>query len=122
MIDGLLFEQPTKVLQCLAFGNTDRRFTIGHAFDLHDEDRTEQVFGCEIVSTGNHSKFTQNADLKATLFATAGTTLVEASPYDRIWGVGLAEDDLRIRDRKKWRGQNRLGEILTQLREDLMKK
>jgi len=75
----------------------------------------------EIVYTGNHAKFTQNPPLKAALFATAGTTLVEASPHDRIWGVGLAEDDSRIHDRKKWRGQNRLGEILARLREDLMK-
>ena len=73
----------------------------------------------EIVYTGNYAKFMQNADLKKALLATAGTTLVEASPYDRIWGVGLAADDPRIRDRKKWRGKNRLGEILTKLREDL---
>ena len=75
----------------------------------------------EIVFTGNHAKFSQNPPLKAILLATAGTTLVEASPTDRIWGVGLAEDDPRIYDRKQWRGQNRLGEILTRLREDLMR-
>ena len=75
----------------------------------------------EIVYTGNHAKFTQNPSLKAALFATAGTTLVEASPHDRIWGVGLAEDDPHIYNRNTWRGQNRLGKILTQLREDLMK-
>ena len=73
-----------------------------------------------IVTTGNRAKFTQNETLKKALFATTGTTLVEASPYDRIWGVGLAKDDPRINDRKKWRGQNRLGEILTQLRNELM--
>jgi len=74
----------------------------------------------EIVYTGNYAKFMQNAELKKALLATAGTTLVEASPYDRIWGVGLAADDPRIRDRKKWRGKNLLGEILTKLREDLI--
>jgi ribA/ribD-fused uncharacterized protein len=75
----------------------------------------------EIVYTGNHAKFTQNPPLKAALLATAGTILVEASPHDRIWGIGLAEDDPRIHDRKQWQGQNRLGEILTRLREILMK-
>ncbi len=74
----------------------------------------------EIVATGNRAKFTQNAPLKELLLASAGTTLVEASPHDRIWGIGLGEDDPRIHDRKKWRGENRLGEILTRLREELL--
>ncbi len=72
-----------------------------------------------IVYEGNEAKFTQNNDLLEALLATRGTTLVEASPDDRIWGVGLAEEDPRIRHRRTWRGTNWLGEILTQLRENI---
>jgi len=73
-----------------------------------------------IVYRGNHAKFTQNPELLLVLLATAGHTLVEASPTDRIWGIGLAEDDPRIHQRATWRGTNWLGEVLTQLREDLL--
>ncbi|MDF2936414.1 MAG: cyclohydrolase [Paenibacillaceae bacterium] len=74
----------------------------------------------QFVYEANHGKFTQNPLLLETLLATKGTTLVEASPTDRIWGVGLEEDDPRIRNRATWRGTNWLGEILTKLREDLL--
>ncbi|WP_375767725.1 NADAR family protein [Archangium gephyra] len=73
-----------------------------------------------IVYEGSHAKFTQNAELLAALLATAGTELVEASPMDRIWGVGLSAEDPRIQDPATWRGQNLLGKVLTRLREDLL--
>jgi len=73
-----------------------------------------------IVMTGSRAKFTQDAALRATLLATAGTTLVEASPYDRIWGIGLAATDPRAQDPSQWRGGNRLGQILTRLRDELL--
>jgi ribA/ribD-fused uncharacterized protein len=72
-----------------------------------------------IVLAGSRAKFTQNADLLALLLATRGTTLVEASPYDRIWGIGLAATDPKAQDPATWRGQNLLGKILTQLRDEL---
>jgi ribA/ribD-fused uncharacterized protein len=72
------------------------------------------------VKTGARAKFTQHLKLLADLLATAGTLLVEASPYDRVWGVGLSASDPRIRDRAKWRGENRLGHLLTDLREELL--
>jgi ribA/ribD-fused uncharacterized protein len=75
----------------------------------------------EIVYRGNWAKFTQNDELKQLLLATSGTTLVEASPADRIWGIGLGEDDPQARDRKTWRGRNWLGEVLTKVREDIIK-
>jgi ribA/ribD-fused uncharacterized protein len=75
---------------------------------------------CEIVRAGNRAKFSQNAELKAQLLATRGTTLVEASPYDRIWGIGLSAKDPRALDPKQWKGQNLLGKILTELREELL--
>ncbi|MGG1651864.1 NADAR family protein [Paenibacillus sp. NRS-1780] len=76
----------------------------------------------QFVYDGSYAKFTQNSNLLKHLLKTKGTTLVEASPTDTIWGVGLAETDARIRCRKSWRGTNWLGEILTKLREDVLQK
>ena len=73
-----------------------------------------------IVRAGNRLKFTQNAALHEVLLATRGTTLVEASPFDRIWGIGLGADNPKAQDPKTWRGQNLLGKILTQLRDELL--
>lgn len=75
----------------------------------------------QIVYDGNYAKFTQNPLLKQKLLATKGTTLAEASPLDRIWGIGLSDVDPRAKDRTKWLGTNWLGEILTQLRYELIK-
>jgi ribA/ribD-fused uncharacterized protein len=72
------------------------------------------------VYKANYHKFTQNKGLRHELFSTAGTTLVEASPYDDVWGIKLGEEDPRALDRSQWQGTNWLGEVLTQLREDLM--
>lgn len=72
-----------------------------------------------LVYQGNYAKFKNNQKLLDILMATDGTTLVEASPTDTIWGIGLAEDDARAYSRETWRGTNWLGEVLTQLREDL---
>ncbi|MEL7221345.1 MAG: NADAR family protein [Bacteroidota bacterium] len=76
----------------------------------------------EIVFAGNKMKFNQNEDLKQALLATVGTTLVEASPYDQIWGVGLSANEETIQSRKSWNGLNLLGEILTEIREEMIRK
>jgi ribA/ribD-fused uncharacterized protein len=75
----------------------------------------------KLVYQANYAKFTQNPSLLRALLDTKGTTLVEASPYDRIWGIGLSEVDPRALDRSQWRGENLLGKILTDLRENLIK-
>ncbi len=74
-----------------------------------------------VVRRGNLAKFTQNEHLLSALMATQGTTLVEASPDDPIWGIGLSEDDPRAHDRQSWQGRNWLGEVLTDLREYLQR-
>ena len=48
-----------------------------------------------------------------------GKTFVEASPYDRIWGVGLAQDDPAIDDERNWKGRNLLGKAITEVRDIL---
>ena len=73
----------------------------------------------DLVYCGNYAKFTQDQKLKGILLATDGTTLVEASRYDRVWGMGLSADDPKILSRKTWKGTNWLGEVLTKVREDI---
>lgn len=72
-----------------------------------------------IVLEGNRFKFTQNPGLLQQLLETEGTTLVEASPRDRLYGIGLSANNPKALDRKTWRGKNLLGETLTKLREEL---
>jgi ribA/ribD-fused uncharacterized protein len=73
----------------------------------------------DIVYAGCYHKFTQNPKIMNTLMETRGTLLVEASPYDKIWGIGLGEDDPARLDPRKWKGTNWLGEVLTKLRDNL---
>lgn len=75
----------------------------------------------EDVYDGLYLKFTQNESALQELLDTGTTLLVEASPYDLIWGVGWNWFDDEILDSKNWRGTNWLGEVLTKLRDDLVK-
>ena len=75
-----------------------------------------------IVYEGNKAKFEQNPHCYEALEKTVGTTLVEASPYDRVWGIGLEETDDRAHNRSTWRGENLLGVVLTDLRINMIGK
>ena len=79
-----------------------------------------QLFREGVVFDGSYAKYSQNPDLREALLATRGPTLVEAAPSDRVWGIGLAEEDPRARDRVQWRGLNLLGEALSRVREVLL--
>ncbi|KAJ7791957.1 hypothetical protein B0H14DRAFT_2933785 [Mycena olivaceomarginata] len=68
-----------------------------------------------IVTEGTVHKFRQNADLRARLFATGDTLLVEASPFDKIWGIGCSEANAISRAGNSW-GLNLLGKALVEAR------
>lgn len=74
-----------------------------------------------IVVEGNYAKFSQNPELKDFLLSTGDKILVEASPVDKIWGIGLAEDDDRVIDPAQWQGENHLGFALMEVRDMLRK-
>jgi ribA/ribD-fused uncharacterized protein len=74
---------------------------------------------CTIVEAGNLAKFSQNAALRKFLLDTSEDVLVEASPVDAIWGIGLAADDARALDPAQWQGLNLLGFALMQVRRRL---
>ena len=72
-----------------------------------------------IVVAGSVAKFGQNHELGSFLLGTAPRVLVEASPQDRIWGIGLAEKDRDARQPERWRGSNLLGFALMKARAEL---
>jgi hypothetical protein len=62
-----------------------------------------------LVTEGSVHKFAAHLDLRAYLLGTGTRVLVEASPLDRVWGIGLAADDERAQRPDAWRGLNLLG-------------
>ncbi|MFG3036320.1 MULTISPECIES: NADAR family protein [unclassified Streptomyces] len=72
-----------------------------------------------IVVEGSVHKFASDPALTGFLLGTGNRVLVEASPVDRIWGIGLAADDPRAQDPARWRGLNLLGFALMEARDRL---
>jgi len=73
----------------------------------------------KIVVDGNIAKFSQNPELGGFLKKTRDKILVEASPYDRIWGIGMAQDNPDINNPFNWNGSNLLGFALMDVRKIL---
>jgi ribA/ribD-fused uncharacterized protein len=73
----------------------------------------------EIVVAANVAKFSQNSALGEFLCRTGDKILVEASPVDRIWGIGLAGDHPHAGNPATWQGLNLLGFALMQARAQL---
>ncbi|MBO0763834.1 MAG: NADAR family protein [Hyphomicrobiaceae bacterium] len=81
---------------------------------FNEEVWAEQRF--EIVVEASIEKFGQNSELGAYLLKTGDAVLLEASPVDRVWGIGLAADDPRAMRPGQWRGLNLLGFALMRAR------
>ncbi len=75
----------------------------------------------QVVKKGNMLKFGQNESLKQFLISTKNKILVEASPVDVIWGIGMTEDNVNAINPREWKGQNLLGFALMEVREELKK-
>lgn len=133
VVDGVEFptaEHYMMVKKAELFGNTDIAQKMLDGADpgkvkalgrqvkgFNDELWNKHRF--DIVVRGNLAKFSQNEALKEFLLATKKRVLVEASPYDRIWGVGLAADSEQIQKPQQWRGENLLGFALMAVRKQL---
>lgn len=68
-----------------------------------------------VVAVASREKYNQNPSYKAELLQCAGTKMVEASPYDKIWGIGLSKEQAEKIPEAKWPGENLLGKVLTDL-------
>jgi ribA/ribD-fused uncharacterized protein len=76
----------------------------------------------QLVVEGNVARFSQNRELGDYLLGTRERVLVEASPSDRIWGIGLAADSAEAMNPEQWRGLNLLGFALMEARRQLREK
>lgn len=116
---AMLFNDREAAARILAAESPREQQAVGREVRGFDE-AVWVLFREGIVYAGNYARFSQNADQRELLFSTRGTTLVEASPHDRVWGIGLTADDPRAHDRSRWLGLNLLGETLTRVREALL--
>ena len=73
----------------------------------------------DIMVKVNLFKYRQNVLIKDRLLSTEDKIIVEASPTDSIWGIGLHWSDDRVLDESKWMGQNLLGKVLMEIRDRL---
>ncbi len=92
--------------------------SLGRKVRGFDKYKWEQVCR-DYVYEGNYAKFTQNQDLKDELLTYGDREIVEASPEDAIWGIGMHERHPDILDKSKWQGTNWLGEAIMRVRETL---
>jgi len=76
-----------------------------------------ETFARDYVTLGNYNKFTQNPEFASFLEDNKGKFFVEASPYDKIWGIGLAENTPGIENPANWQGTNWLGECINAARD-----
>lgn len=104
-----------RIIQCRKPGEAKAigREVLGYTEDVWNAHRFE------IVKQGNWHKFSQHPDLAEFLLKTDNRILVEASPVDAIWGIGLQENDKRIGDIAAWPGLNLLGFALMEVRDHL---
>lgn len=92
--------------------------SLGRSVKNFNTDKWNKVCR-EFVYQGNLAKFTQNPRLKVELMKTDDKEIVEASPYDKIWGIGMGVEHRNIEDKSKWQGTNWLGEAIMRVRETL---
>jgi ribA/ribD-fused uncharacterized protein len=83
-----------------------------------DDGRWHEV-SYQVVLAGNQAKFGQHPELADYLRRTGRRILVEASPSDWIWGVGLARTEPDVYHPTRWRGRNLLGFVLMDVRDQL---
>lgn len=117
---ALLFDDQDAFKQIIACTKPAEAKALGRAVKGYDDIRwNENKF--EIVLHGTIHKFAQNKVPGTYLIGTGDRVIVEASPVDPVWGIGLAQDSPQALHPDTWRGENLLGFALMEARDFLLK-
>ncbi|TCJ95205.1 NADAR family protein [Nocardia alba] len=117
---AMLFEDATTAAKILGAGHPSQAKKLGRQILDFDEKIWERA-RFDIVVAGTVAKFGQDDALRSYLVGTGSRVLVEASPVDRIWGIGMAADDPHALDPGRWKGLNLLGFALMRARDELVR-
>lgn len=110
-----LFDDPATLAKILAAATPNEAKSLGRKVRAYDDARWV-MHRFEAVVRGNAAKFAQSPAMRAFLLGTGQRVLVEASPVDAIWGIGMAAADPRIDHPSQWQGLNLLGFALMVVR------
>jgi ribA/ribD-fused uncharacterized protein len=118
---ALLFEDTVIANKVMNTKSPKSQKALGRKVSNFDDDVWNRHC-VDIVYKGNYAKFSQNEKLKETILSLRhkDRELVEASPVDKIWGIGMADTDDGVKQRANWKGKNLLGKILTCVRDELL--
>ena len=108
-------EMLAEILKCHSPAEAKK---LGRKVRNFDQD-TWGKHNTDIVTQGNLLKFSQHPDLKKFILNTGDRVIVEASPRDRIWGIGMGKNNENAENPAKWRGRNLLGFCLMEVRDKL---
>ncbi len=115
---AVLFKDEEMAEKILVANTPGEAKKLGRKVKGFDHD-TWEAHRDEIVVEGNVLKFSQHEEMKAFLLNTGERVLVEASPRDNIWGIGLSQDAEQIENPNTWKGLNLLGFALMEARDQL---
>ena len=113
---AVLFNDKISADKILKSNNPMQIKTYGRAVKGFNEDLWVQ-YREQIADQCNRAKFTQHNDLRKILLSTGDALIAEASPSDKIWGIGV--DELMGKNIKTWKGFNLLGKSLMRVREEI---
>lgn len=116
---ALLFDDKWVADMIMRTNNPQEQKHLGRKVRNFDADKWNSV-ALHIVTELCYQKFTQNDELKTLMLSHGNREFVEASPLDKIWGIGLHYDDDEVLDRNKWKGTNWLGIALTKARDRII--
>lgn len=117
---ALLFKDEESFQKIIESKTAKEAKSLGRTVKNFD-DETWKSKCFEIVVQGNFHKFSQHEELKYFLLNTNNQVIVEASPVDKIWGIGLKKENPKCLNPRTWNGENLLGFALMDVR-DLLKK
>lgn len=116
---AMTFKDTDIAQKILATDNARKQKELGRKISNYDDAVWTSV-RYDIVVRANYLKFSQNDDLKIILLMLKDWEFIEASPEDKIWGIGLGENNPDIFDSQKWQGQNLLGKAIKEAQQQII--